>query len=171
MTAGPGRYRSLRAVLATVGGLAGLAAILPAAELRAEAACSPGRVDLRWPGGRQSFVVEVADDTAERALGLMARETLSPDAGMLFVYEAPRAAQFWMKDTLIPLDMIFADAAGVVTRVHGNAVPLDLTPIDGGSDVQFVLEVNGGLAERLGIVPGAVLRHPAIGDAAAWPCK
>lgn len=138
---------------------------------QAEAACSPARVDLRWEGGRQSFAVEVADDAAERAHGLMQRQSLAPDAGMLFVYETPRPAQFWMKDTLIPLDMIFADAAGVVTRVHSNAVPLDLTPIDGGDGVRFVLEINGGLAERLGIAPGAVLRHPAIGDGAAWPCS
>jgi uncharacterized membrane protein (UPF0127 family) len=78
--------------------------------------------------------------------------------------------QFWMKNTLIPLDMIFADAAGRVTRVHAMAVPGDETPVEGGAGVQFVLEINGGLAERLGIAPGAELRHPAIGDGAAWPC-
>jgi uncharacterized membrane protein (UPF0127 family) len=67
--------------------------------------------------------------------------------------------------------MIFADAAGRVTRVHANAVPQDETPIDGGEDVQFVLEVNGGLAAAIGIAHGAELRHPAIGqDEAVWPC-
>ena len=136
----------------------------------AEATCTPERVDLRWDGGRESFAVEVADDPAERAKGLMARESLDPAAGMLFVYESPRRAQFWMKDTLIPLDMIFADAEGVVTRVHANAIPQDLTPIDGGNAVRFVLEINGGLAAKLGIVRGAVLRHPSVGDGAAWPC-
>jgi uncharacterized membrane protein (UPF0127 family) len=128
-------------------------------------------VDLRWPGGAESFSVELADDPAERARGLMFRESLDPAAGMLFVYESPRRAQFWMKNTLIPLDMIFADAAGRVTRVHSNAIPGDLTPIDGGEGVVYVLEINGGLADRLGIVPGAELRHPAIPAAtAAWPC-
>jgi uncharacterized membrane protein (UPF0127 family) len=136
----------------------------------AEAACTVGRVDLRWPGGAESFAVEVADDGAERAQGLMFRESLDPAAGMLFVYESPRRAQFWMKNTLIPLDMIFADASGTVTRVHSNAIPGDLTPIDGGDGVALVLEINAGLAERLGIVPGAELRHPAVGPAAAWPC-
>jgi uncharacterized membrane protein (UPF0127 family) len=136
----------------------------------AEADCAMGRVDLRWPGGSESFSVEVADDGPERAQGLMFRDSLDPAAGMLFVYETPRRASFWMKNTLIPLDMIFADATGTVTRVHSNAVPGDTTPIDGGENVAFVLEINGGLAARLGIRPGTELRHPAIGAAAAWPC-
>jgi uncharacterized protein len=137
----------------------------------AEAACSPDRIDLRWSGGSESFVVELADDGAERAQGLMFRTSMDPGAGMLFVYESPRRAQFWMKNTLIPLDMVFADATGTVTRVHSNAVPGDLTPIDGGDGVRFVLEINGGLAAQLGLVPGAELRHPAIpATIAAWPC-
>jgi uncharacterized protein len=144
--------------------------ILPGAVL-AEASCSADRVDLRWSGGSESFAVEVADTSEERAQGLMFRETLDPSAGMLFVYESPRQVRFWMKDTLIPLDMVFADPSGTVTRVHPNAVPLDETPIDGGTGVRFVLEINAGLAQRLGIEPGAVLRHPAIDAAtAAWPC-
>ncbi len=137
----------------------------------ADAACSPGRIDIRWPEGRENFVVEVADDTAERSRGLMFRETLPLSQGMLFVYDSPRQASFWMKNTLIPLDMIFADATGTVTRVHANAIPGDLTPINGGDGMMFVLEINGGLAGKLGIAPGAVLRHPAIPAAtAAWPC-
>ena len=113
----------------------------------AEAACTPARLDLRWDGGHESFAVEVADDAAERAQGLMFRTELSPASGMLFVYEGPRHPQFWMKNTLIPLDMVFADSTGTVTRVHANAVPGDLTPVDGGEGVQFVLEIAGGLAK------------------------
>lgn len=155
----------------TRGLLLWLGLTLAPAPVLAEAACALGRVDLRWPGGLESFAVEVADDGAERAQGLMFRESLDPAAGMLFVYESPRRASFWMKNTLIPLDMIFADATGRVTRVHSNAVPGDTTPIDGGKGVVFVLEINGGLAARLGIVPGAELRHPAIPTGtAAWPC-
>ncbi|MBL9050251.1 MAG: DUF192 domain-containing protein [Tabrizicola sp.] len=143
-------------------------AALPAA---AEASCSPERLDLRWPGGRESFAVELADDGAERARGLMFRESLDPAGGMLFVYEGPRRPQFWMKNTLIPLDMVFADATGTVTRVHANAVPGDLTPIDGGEGVVYVLEINAGLADKLGIGPGAEFRHPSIPSAiAAWAC-
>lgn len=137
----------------------------------AEAACAPGRVDIRWQDGRENFVVEVADDTAERSQGLMFREAMPLSEGMLFVYDSPRQATFWMKNTLIPLDMIFADTTGTVTRVHANAIPGDLTPINGGDGVMFVLEINGGLAEKLGIAPGSVLRHPAIPAATAvWPC-
>lgn len=138
---------------------------------RAEAACATDRLDLRWEGGRESFAVEVADDGDERAQGLMFRTALAPASGMLFVYNGPTHPKFWMKNTLIPLDMIFADATGTVTRVHADAVPGDLTPIDGGEGVQFVLEINAGLAGKLGLVPGAQLRHPAIpADSAAWPC-
>jgi uncharacterized membrane protein (UPF0127 family) len=138
----------------------------------AEAACAPDRLDMRWDGGRESFAIEVADDAAERSQGLMFRETMPLSEGMLFVYDSPRRPNFWMKNTLIPLDMVFADATGTVTRVHANAVPGDLTPIDGGNGVMFVLEINGGLAAKLGIAPGAVLRHPAIpAKTAAWPCE
>jgi uncharacterized protein len=73
--------------------------LVPAPVL-AEAACANGRVDLRWPGGTESFSVEVADDGPERSRGLMFRDTLDPAAGMLFVYESPRRASFWMKNTL-----------------------------------------------------------------------
>lgn len=133
--------------------------------------CEPGRVDLRGDWGTARFSVEVADDPQERSVGLMRRESLPRSAGMLFVYERPQRAVFWMKDTLIPLDMIFMDEAGTVTHIHENARPRDLTGIDGGDSVRFVLEINGGLARRLGIAEGSQLRHPAIGDAAAWPCE
>ncbi|MES2813955.1 MAG: DUF192 domain-containing protein [Pseudomonadota bacterium] len=147
-----------------------LAAVLPGSAW-AQAACAPGRLDLRWEGGKESFSVEVADDGEERAQGLMFRTELAPASGMLFVYEMPRRVSFWMKNTLIPLDLVFADASGTVTRVHSGAVPGDLTPIDGGEGVQFVLEINAGLASKLGIGPGTLLRHPAIpSETAAWSC-
>lgn len=148
-----------------------LTTLLAFVPVSAWAECTVDRLSLRWEGGREIFAVEVADDPAERGRGLMLREQLDIGAGMLFVYEQPQRATFWMKDTLIPLDMIFADQTGTVTRVHPNAVPGDLTPIDGGDGVRFVLEINAGLAEKLGITPGAEFRHPAIPqDQAAWPC-
>ncbi len=134
------------------------------------AACDPSRVDLRGDWGQARFTVEVADTPAERSRGLMHRETLPRSAGMLFIYERPQLVSFWMRNTLIPLDMIFMDETGTVRRVHENAVPLDETGIPGGPDIQFVLEINGGLARRLGIAEGSVLRHPAIGEDAAWAC-
>ena len=133
--------------------------------------CAPDTVDLRGPWGQARFTVEIADEPQEHSLGLMHRESLAQSAGMLFVYPTPRRATFWMQNTLIPLDMIFIGPDGVVQHVHSNAVPLDRTVIDGGDGVQLVLEINGGLAERLGIASGTELRHPAVDpDLAAWPC-
>lgn len=135
------------------------------------AACRLDVTEVRGQGGVARFTVEVADDAAERAQGLMHREKMASSAGMLFVYPTPLHARFWMRNTLIPLDMIFADPTGVVTAVHENAVPLDETGIDGGPGVQFVLEINGWLARALGIAPGSVLRHPLIAqERAAWAC-
>ena len=133
------------------------------------AECSDTRVALRGAWGEASFTVEVADDLAERSQGLMNRSQMPRFAGMLFVYDRPQQVAFWMKNTLIPLDMIFADARGTVRKVHANAVPGDLTPIPGGDDVQYVLEINGGMAAMLGIGPGTELQHPSVSNA-AWPC-
>ncbi|WP_045389396.1 DUF192 domain-containing protein [Falsirhodobacter sp. alg1] len=136
------------------------------------AACRADQVEFRTPSGTVRFTVEVADDAAERARGLMNRESLPSSSGMLFVYEHPQAASFWMKNTLIPLDMIFMDQAGVVKTVHANAVPHDETAIPGGDNILSVVEINGGLAARLGITPGSVMRHPSVPEKnAAWPCE
>lgn len=152
--------------------IAGVFALLVPGTAAAAAACSPESIAIRGPSGEQRFTVEVADDGAERAQGLMFRESMPMAAGMLFVYEQPQRVAFWMKNTLIPLDMVFADATGRVTKVHSGAVPGDTTPIEGGEGIQFVLEINGGLAKRMGIAEGAELRHPAIPQATAvWPCQ
>ncbi|MCT8160784.1 DUF192 domain-containing protein [Pseudoruegeria sp. SHC-113] len=134
-------------------------------------ACRADLLELRGDFGTGRFTVEVVDTPESRAQGLMFRESMASGAGMLFVYEKPQSVAFWMKNTLIPLDMIFAAADGTVRHVHSNAVPGDLTAIPGGKDIQFVLEINGGLAKAIGIAPGAELRHPSIpAQTAAWPC-
>lgn len=133
--------------------------------------CRDNQILLRGDWGQARFTVEVADDDVERSKGLMNRESMPGSAGMLFVYPAPGSIGFWMKNTLIPLDMIFADRTGTVRRVHHEAKPLDETPIFGGNDIQYVLEINGGLARSLGISEGSEMRHPAVDpDNAAWPC-
>lgn len=133
--------------------------------------CAPDTVFLKGDWGSAQFNVELADDPAEQAQGLMHRETLALSAGMYFVNAAPRLTSFWMRNTLIPLDMLFIDAQGVVQHIHSNAIPLDETPIFGGPDILTVLEINGGLAARLGITTGSLVRHPAhAGYAPAWPC-
>lgn len=145
--------------------------LLAASAAAGQAACAPDVVELKGPRGTARFAVELADTDAERARGLMFREKLASSAGMLFVYDRPGRAAFWMKNTLIPLDMIFAGPTGTVLRVHENAVPHDETPIDGGEGVLAVLEINGGLARRLGIGPGTVMRHPAFAAGPpALPC-
>ncbi|MEM1387914.1 MAG: DUF192 domain-containing protein [Pseudomonadota bacterium] len=138
------------------------------------AACSDTSVEFRDAGAaaaKARFTVEVADEWPEITLGLMHRESMPRSAGMIFIYPEPRRVSFWMKNTLIPLDMIFIRADGVVTKVHENAIPLDETSILGPADTQYVVEINGGLAAPLGIVPGVEMRYPTIDpDAAAWPC-
>ena len=96
------------------------------------AGCAADVVDIRNSGASLRFQVEVADDPQERSKGLMFRATLGRYAGMLFVYDRPQRAGFWMKNKLIPLDMLFIDSTGTVTRIHENAIPHDTTMIDGG---------------------------------------
>lgn len=131
--------------------------------------CPSDTVWLHGDFGSARFSVDVADDGPKRSQGLMFVEHMPMSKGMLFVYPRPQRVAFWMKNTLIPLDMIFADERGVVTKVHSNAIPGDLTSIPGEGLVQYVLEINGGLARQLQIAPGAQLQHPAIQDP-AWPC-
>lgn len=135
----------------------------------AAAACTEDRVTLRGDWGQAAFQVSVADEPGERSQGLMFVPSMPRFTGMLFVYGHEQRVAFWMKNTLIPLDMIFADGEGVVQKVHVNAIPGDLTTIPGGNNIQYVLEINGGLSDVLGISKGTELQHPAIEDA-AWSC-
>jgi uncharacterized protein len=134
--------------------------------------CAPGLVELRAADGHlHRFSVEIADTEALREHGLMDRPDMDRGEGMLFTYPDPRHVYYWMKDTLIPLDLLFADDAGRVTAVKRQAQPQDLTPIDGGDGVRYVLEINGGLAAKLGLGPGSVMRGAAMdGARLAWPC-
>lgn len=139
--------------------------------LTASAACRADTVHLRGDWGAARFSVEIADDPAEQAQGLMHRPKMASSAGMLFVYEKPQRTSFWMRNTLIPLDMLFLDQNGVVQHIHHEAVPLDETPIPGGEAVLAVLEINGGLARRMGIEIGTEMRHPAFTNFTPnWPC-
>lgn len=132
--------------------------------------CAQDVLHLRGPFGQARFTVDVADTPEERAKGLMFVEKMPMSRGMLFAYPSERPVAFWMKNTLIPLDMIFADQQGVVVDVHENAVPGDLTSIPSDAPAQYVLEINGGMSRLLGIKPGAEIAHPAI-ENAAWRCR
>jgi uncharacterized membrane protein (UPF0127 family) len=117
-------------------------------------------------GGRDlKFEVELATNDAERARGLMYRKQLGPYEGMLFDFYQEMPVSFWMKNTLIPLDMVFIAADGTVKHVHANAVPLSTETVPSRFPVRAVLEINGGSAALLGIKPGDTVRHPIFGNA------
>ena len=97
------------------------------------------------------FTVEVARTPAEQAQGLMNRESLAPGRGMIFPYDPPVEASFWMKNTLIPLDMIFVRKNGTIARIEPNTAPLSLEPVMAGEPVGAVLELPGGRSAELGI--------------------
>lgn len=162
--------------LSLIAGLTGLTGLMP---LEATAAnCAPDEAVFAIDGGVTRISIEIADDPQERAQGLMHRLKLASGKGMLFIYESPRIASFWMRNTLIPLDIVFMDEAGVVRHVHENATPLDETSIPGADlddpnpERLMVLEIAGGEAARLGLVEGQAMAHPRLDQTiAAWPCS
>ncbi len=137
------------------------------------AACSETHVDLRGDWGSARFRVEIADTDATRAQGLMFVEAMPRWSGMLFVFDSPGPRSFWMANTLIELDMLFITPEGRVAHVHHRAIPHDRTPVSSENDgIQYVLEINGGMAESLGIDAGTEMRHPRLApETALWPCE
>ena len=151
--------------------LVGLCFVLAMPTLaNAATACMDDRVTVSGDWGHANFNVSIADTDPERSQGLMNVPAMPLMTGMLFVYDGPHPASFWMRNTLIPLDMLFAGPDGTILALHVNAVPLDETSIPGGDGIQFVLEINGGMSDRLGITVGDVIQHPAIGPDAVMPC-
>jgi uncharacterized protein len=111
------------------------------------------------------FDVELATNDAERARGLMFRKQLGAYQGMLFDFFREMEVSFWMKNTLIPLDMVFIAGDGTIKHVHANAVPMSTDTIPSRYPVRAVLEINGGSAALLGIKPGDKVKHPIFGNA------
>ena len=101
-----------------------------------------------------AFVVEVARTPEQQERGLMFRQSLGDNQGMIFPYDPPQAASFWMKNTLIPLDMVFIRPDHTIARVADNTVPLSLDPVSAGEPVAAVLEIRGGRAAELGVKAG-----------------
>ncbi len=112
-----------------------------------------------------SFTVEVAATPEAITAGLMFRTELGPDQGMLFDFGGERPASMWMKNTLIPLDMLFIDGSGMIVSIARNAVPGSLRSLGPGIPVRGVLEIAGGRAEALSIEPGDQVIHPIFGPA------
>ncbi len=114
--------------------------------------------------GAQTFNVELATTPDQMQVGLMFRQNLAPDVGMLFVYPSEQQVAFWMKNTVIPLDMLFIAGDGKIRRIVERTIPLSTAVIPSVDEVRAVLEVNGGTAARLGIKPGDVVHAAALGN-------
>lgn len=108
-------------------------------------------LEIKTAKGKLDFKVEIARTPEEQARGLMFRTSLPDFGGMIFPMVPPREASFWMKDTVIPLDIIFIRSDGTIARIAANTIPYDLTPVTSGEPVVAVLELAGGRAEALGI--------------------
>jgi uncharacterized protein len=124
-----------------------------------------------WPAGKQTleiasksgvhvFSVEIADNDAERAKGLMYRKELPEGQGMLFDFHREQEVSFWMQNTYVPLDMVFIRADGRILRIAENTEPLSTKLIPSGGPVRAVLEVIGGTTRKLGIAPGDRVASP-----------
>ena len=127
-------------------------AFLNLAAARSESGLEP--LEITTSSGVHAFQVEIAKDEAAREKGLMYRRYMPADRGMLFEFEKEEPVAFWMRNTYIPLDMIFITHDGTVARIAANAEPLNDTAIPSGQPVIGVLELNGGEAARIGLKPG-----------------
>ena len=129
------------------------------------------RVDKLWlitgAGQEKPIEIEVAEAPKEKELGLMFRTQLADNQGMLFPYDSPREITMWMRNTYIPLDMVFIRADGVVHRIERRAEPLSERVISSQGPVSAVLEMAGGATEKLGLKPGDRVRHPYFTGARA----
>lgn len=162
MNSRAGRLR--RMVFGLVLGLAWLAlGVGLAAAQQGLASFEHDSLVLRTTDGTElTFDIELAVSPQQQAQGLMYRRSLAAEAGMLFVYRPARPVSMWMKNTLIPLDMLFIAADGEIVKIAERTVPLSLTSISSDQTVRGVLELNGGTADRLGIRPGDRVLHPAF---------
>lgn len=136
--------------------------VLPEGVEEVEFAVSPAPLLVHTREGTRRFAVEVADDPRKRARGLMYRRSMAPDAGMLFCFDRTRPVNMWMKNTVLPLDMIFAREDGTVARVAEDAEPYSEAVVSSGEPVRFVLEINAGQAREQGIAAGDRLSHPSM---------
>ncbi len=110
--------------------------------------------------GSFTWTIELASDNDSRSKGLMFRKEMARDRGMLFRFDETQPVSMWMKNTFIPLDMIFLDETGTVFSIHRSAVPHSEEIISSGGPVRYTLELNAGEVERTGIAAGDRLQHP-----------
>lgn len=115
--------------------------------------------------GSHTFHVEIADDDRERMFGLMYRREMARDAGMLFDFQEEQPESFWMENTYIPLDMLFIKADGTIDSIARRTTPLSRESVPSKAPVRYVLEINGGVSDALGIRPGDRVSGPALHQA------
>lgn len=139
-----------------------LTAAAPAMPAAGQVAFETDDLSIETAEGAHDFQVEIARTGEERAQGLMFRRQLAADAGMLFLFDGSQVRAMWMKNTYIPLDMLFIDEAGKIVRIEERTVPFSERAIVSGSPVAAVLELNAGTASRLKIRPGDRVRHAAF---------
>jgi len=120
-------------------------------------------------GKHHTFRVEVVNTVEKRTIGMMFRKTMDRDFGMLFVFDHPDEQEhsFWMKNTMVPLDIVFIRKDGTIHHIHPKAVPYDETSLPSNGPVFSVLEIKGGVAAKLGLKPGDVVHHAHFGNALA----
>ena len=119
-------------------------------------------VSVRTTSGDVAWTVDLASNGETRATGLMHRQSLPDGTGMLFRFDQTRPVSMWMKNTFVPLDMVFADESGLITHIHRGAVPQSLDIISSRGPVRYVLEIIAGAADRHGLAVGQRMRHPWI---------
>jgi uncharacterized membrane protein (UPF0127 family) len=142
-----------------------LASLVVAACSGATAAPPPlnwdrGTLTVETKTGVHEFDVEIADEPGERERGLMYRTAMAADAGMIFQYDRPQIINIWMKNTVLPLDIVYVNERGTVTKVAPDAVPYSLDLITSESPVVAAVEFNAGTAARIGLAPGDTVRSP-----------
>jgi len=142
------------ALLALVAACASAPALFPSLQ--------QAKLQAKTALGTHDFSVWIAADDESRARGLMFVRELPPDHGMLFLFEFPQEVAFWMKDTVLSLDLIFVDPAGKVLNVAANARPYSLDPIESQGRAIAVLEVVAGTARKIGLKPGDAISFPSL---------
>ena len=153
--------RRLVLAVALSAGVVGIATAV-AVPARAEAPLAADRLEIRTKKAVHAFSIELADTDAKRAEGLMFRTEMAPDRGMLFDFKREEPVWFWMKNTYLPLDMIFVKADGTILSIAENTTPLSEATVPSGGPVRFVFEVVAGTVKRLGISPGDRLVHARV---------
>jgi uncharacterized membrane protein (UPF0127 family) len=137
---------------------------VPDGEVAAQVQFETGKAVVVSAQARHSFAIEIARTAAERSQGLMHRPSLAPDRGMLFDFGRIAPISMWMKNTLIPLDMLFIAADGRIVNIAENTTPGSLDAISSAGSALAVLELAGGNAKRLGIRPGDMVVNALFGN-------